>query len=114
MKPQHLAFLIAGIVATILFIVFGEWIYELNYVNGFSDQMHNLGLNMPTAVITALIPWGVAAIYYYVINSVLFDRWYHCVLCYGEVGDDVNALRDKAKRLAKTVLGTDPYTKFEH
>ena len=36
------------------------------------------------------------------------------VLCYGEVGDDTTALRDKAKRLAKTVLGTDPYTKFEH
>lgn len=33
------------------------------------------------------------------------------VLCYGEVGDDINALRDKAKRLAKTVLGTDPYMK---
>jgi phosphoribosylglycinamide formyltransferase 2 len=31
------------------------------------------------------------------------------VLCYGEPTDDVNALRDKAKRLAKTVLGTDPY-----
>lgn len=31
------------------------------------------------------------------------------VLCYGEVGDDVEALRDKAKRLAKTVLGTEPY-----
>lgn len=26
------------------------------------------------------------------------------VLCYGDVGDDVNALRDKAKRLAATVL----------
>ena len=24
----------------------------------------------------------------------------------------MNALRDKAKRLAKTVLGTDPYEKF--
>ena len=36
------------------------------------------------------------------------------VLCYGEVNDDVDALRTKAKRLAKTVLGTDPYTKFEH
>ena len=36
------------------------------------------------------------------------------VLCYGEVDEDVNVLRDKAKRLAKTVLGTDPYTKFEH
>ena len=31
------------------------------------------------------------------------------VLCYGEADDDVNALRDKAKRLAKTVLDTDPY-----
>ena len=36
------------------------------------------------------------------------------VLCYGEVGDDVDALRTKAKRLAKTVLGTDPYEKFGH
>ena len=32
------------------------------------------------------------------------------VLCYGDVTDDVEALRTKAKRLAKTVLGTDPYT----
>ena len=34
------------------------------------------------------------------------------VLCYGEVDEDTTMLRDKAKRLAKTVLGTDPYTKF--
>lgn len=33
------------------------------------------------------------------------------VVCYDEVGSDMNALRDKAKRLAKTVLGTDPYMK---
>ena len=33
------------------------------------------------------------------------------VLCYDKVGSDINALRDKAKRLAKTVLGTDPYMK---
>ena len=33
------------------------------------------------------------------------------VLCYDEVGSDMNCLRDKAKRLAKTVLGTDPYMK---
>ena len=33
------------------------------------------------------------------------------VICYDEVGCDINALRDKAKRLAKTVLGTDPYMK---
>ena len=31
------------------------------------------------------------------------------VLCYGEKDEDTTPLRDKAKRLAATVLGTDPY-----
>ncbi len=31
------------------------------------------------------------------------------VLCYGAIDADVMALREKAKRLATTVLGTDPY-----
>ena len=31
------------------------------------------------------------------------------VVCYDKVGCDMTALRDKTKRLAKTVLGTDPY-----
>ncbi len=33
------------------------------------------------------------------------------VVCYDKVGCDMTALRDKTKRLAKTVLGTDPYMK---
>lgn len=33
------------------------------------------------------------------------------VLCYDDVNSDINTLRTKAKRLAKTVLGTDPYMK---
>ncbi len=33
------------------------------------------------------------------------------VLCYDALGSDIVALRDKAKRLATTVLGTDPYMK---
>ncbi|MCR5131995.1 MAG: formate-dependent phosphoribosylglycinamide formyltransferase [Prevotella sp.] len=33
------------------------------------------------------------------------------VLCYDELGTDVNELRSKAKRLATTVLGTEPYMK---
>ena len=33
------------------------------------------------------------------------------VLCYDNVNCDMDALRNKAKRLAKTVLGTDPYMK---
>ena len=35
------------------------------------------------------------------------------VLCYGEVADGTDALRDKAKAAAKTILGTDPYETFE-
>ena len=38
-----------------------------------------------------------------------FGRRMGVVLCYGEKDADTNVLRDKAKRLAKTVLGTDPY-----
>ena len=33
------------------------------------------------------------------------------VLCYDDVNCDMTTLRDKAKQLAKTVLGTDPYMK---
>ncbi len=35
------------------------------------------------------------------------------VLCYGEKDADTDALRDKAKRLAATVLGCDPYMEKE-
>ena len=34
------------------------------------------------------------------------------VLCYGDVADGTDALREKAKAIAKTILGTDPYTVF--
>lgn len=40
-----------------------------------------------------------------------FGRRMGVVLCYGDLDADTTALRDKAKRLAKTVLGTDPYMK---
>ena len=40
-----------------------------------------------------------------------FGRRMGVVLCYGETDADVDALRDKAKRLAGTILGTDPYMK---
>lgn len=33
------------------------------------------------------------------------------VLCYSEVGDNMDALRSKAKAVARSVLGTDPYMK---
>ena len=40
-----------------------------------------------------------------------FGRRMGVVLCYGETDANVDELRDKAKRLAGTILGTDPYMK---
>ena len=40
-----------------------------------------------------------------------YGRRMGVVLCYGDVDADTDQLRAKAKRLAKTVLGTDPYAK---
>ncbi|MBQ9560933.1 MAG: formate-dependent phosphoribosylglycinamide formyltransferase [Prevotella sp.] len=38
-----------------------------------------------------------------------FGRRMGVVLCYGDTDSDVNQLRTKAKRIASTVLGSDPY-----
>jgi hypothetical protein len=45
--------------------------------------MYNTGAYGTVAVITIAMAWGMAAIYYYVINSVKFDRWYHWLAMMG-------------------------------
>ena len=50
--------------------------------------------------------------YVYLVNQFAHvGRRMGVALCYGEVGTDMDALRDKTKRVAATVLGTDPYMK---
>ncbi|MBO4803442.1 MAG: hypothetical protein IKX18_03440 [Muribaculaceae bacterium] len=79
---KHIGFLITGIVVTVLFFIlscgFDYNIYEWMYTSqGFSDSMMNLNVYPVIAAITIIVAWGGAAIYYYAINSVKFDRWYH-------------------------------------
>lgn len=79
---KHLGYLIAGIVFTVLFFILSCSdsfnIYEmLYYAPGYSDQMHNLSTYPVISIITILVAWGGAAVYYFAINSVKFDRWYH-------------------------------------
>ena len=84
MKKQHLIYLIAGIVLTVLFYIMRVNAYEAVYaVSGFSDQLYNLGLYETIPLITIAVPWAAAAIYYYAINSVRFDRWFHWLLVGG-------------------------------
>ena len=69
-------FLVLGAVISVLFWIFRVELYEALYsVNGFSDQMYNTGAYGTVAAVTVAMSWGMAAIYYYVINSVKFDRW---------------------------------------
>ncbi len=75
-------YLATGLVITILFIVMSysqnNNIFEMLYFNqGFNDQLYNLSVYPTVAMIVAAVAWAGAAVYYFVINSVKFDRWYH-------------------------------------
>lgn len=76
--------LIAGLVITLLFLVFSTKVFEmLYYERQFSNEMYNQNLYFVVAIITALITWGLAGIFYYAINSVSFSRWYHWLIVLG-------------------------------
>ncbi len=72
-------YLILGIVVTVLFVLLRENVYYglLYQGGGFSEDLVNCGVIMPITLVMVAMAWGGAAIYYYVINSVKFDRWYH-------------------------------------
>ena len=73
--------LITGIVLTVLFIIFSTTVLEaMYYEDEFSVDMYNQNLYFIVAVISAVEARAFAGIYYYVINSVSFSRWYHWLL----------------------------------
>lgn len=76
--------LIAGLVITALYIIFSMQIYELLYYESeFSQAMYEDNMYLIVSIVTAIIAWVVAAIYYYAINSVSFARWYHWLIFLG-------------------------------
>ena len=73
--------MLAGAVITLLFIIFATSLFEsLFYEREFSNEMYSANLYFIVAIVTALIAWAFAGIYYYVINSVSFSRWYHWLI----------------------------------
>ncbi len=87
---KHLVYLGIGIVVTVVFFILscsdGFNIYEQLFFNqGYNDKMFNLNMYPVIAAITIGLAWGGAAIYYYAINSVKFDRWYHWLSVLGVV-----------------------------
>ena len=78
---KHSILLIAGIILTVLFLIFSTPLFEsLYYEREFSNEMYNQNLYLIVAIVTAVVAWSLAGIYYYVINSVSFSRWYHWLL----------------------------------
>lgn len=73
--------MVAGAVITLLYLLLGSSLYEaLYYEREFSNEMYNENLYFMVSVVTILVAWSFAGIYYYVINSVSFSRWYHWLL----------------------------------
>ncbi|MCH4148631.1 MAG: hypothetical protein LKG25_00420 [Prevotella sp.] len=71
-------YLTVGIIITVLYLILGGTLYEaLYYEREFSNEMYNENLYFTVSLVTILVAWGLAGIYYYVINSVSFSRWYH-------------------------------------
>lgn len=70
--------LIGGALLTLLFIISPSMVFEL--VDGeseFANEMYNENFYLIVAIISAGMAWVGAALFYYVINSVSFSRWYH-------------------------------------
>ncbi len=73
--------LIASAVVTLIFIIFPTLVYELvDSQSEFANEMYNEGYYLIVALIAAGVAWGGAALFYYVINSVSFSRWYHWLI----------------------------------
>ncbi|WP_281698518.1 hypothetical protein [Hallella colorans] len=73
--------LIGGAVLTVLFMIFPSLVFEMaDSQSEFANEMYNENHYFVVAVISSMMAWGVAALFYYVINSVSFSRWYHWLL----------------------------------
>ncbi len=76
---KNLVFLAVGAVVSLAFLLMPAQIYEnMKYFDGgYSNELYNHRLYSVFAMIIVGISWALSAIYYYVINSVKFDRWQH-------------------------------------
>ncbi len=73
--------LIVAAVLTLIFIIFPTMVYELtDSQSEFANEMYNEGHYLIVALIAAGVAWAVAALFYYVVNSVSFSRWYHWLI----------------------------------
>ncbi len=80
---HRVIWLIAGIVVTVLFVVFASQVYEyLYYEETFSNWMYEQGMYTQLALLIVIPAWVMAVIFYYGLSKlfVSFSRWYHWLI----------------------------------
>ena len=80
---HNFIWLIAGLVISVLFIVFATQVYEyLYYEEEFSGWMYEQNLYQQMAGFIVILTWAMAAIFYYGISLLFvnFSRWYHWLI----------------------------------
>ena len=73
------AMVAAGVLATIVAAAAPDMVFEAVYRGDaeFSNEMYNMGVYSVCGLICCGIAWAAAGLFYYVVNSVRFSRWYH-------------------------------------
>ena len=59
---------------------FANWYELFGLIEGFSDDMYNQQLYVPTGFCMVLIPIICLTLYYYVFNSVRFNKWWQWLI----------------------------------
>ena len=78
---KNIILLAAGLLLTLLFLILSATVFEeIFYEREFSNEMYNQGLYLPASLLVTGMAWAMAAVYYYLINSVNFSRWYHWII----------------------------------
>lgn len=84
--------LFGAILFSLLFVVFGGQIYPRLYLgpedsegilNMFRDDLRSRGWTLHLSMLIVGLPWVMAGLFYYIINSVHFDRWWNWFIVLG-------------------------------
>lgn len=82
----------AALLLTLLFVVLGGQIYPALYLGPvdmdgtqdlFREDLRSQGWTLHLSMLIAALPWLMAGLFYYFINSVHFDRWWNWLIVMG-------------------------------
>ena len=84
--------LLTGILLTLAYIVSGGVLFSHIYIGvpdadgnlyAFRDDLRSQGWTLHLTLLTTAIAWVFAILFYYIINSVNFDRWWNWFIVLG-------------------------------